>query len=120
MDCYPTTIFGKDFLLWLSAVISNEAKMLPLKIGLHKFRSILCLILLTTNGKGFSYFAKNSNQVYNLLPHHYWQGFFALDCCSVTSNEAKVLPPKMGLPSLRVPFNQVRYPLFGKRLLPPG
>ena len=32
MDCYPTTI-GKDFLLWLLAVTSNEAKMLPLKIG---------------------------------------------------------------------------------------
>ena len=34
MDCYPTAI-GKDFLLWLLTVIFNEAKVLPLKLGLH-------------------------------------------------------------------------------------
>ena len=33
MDCYPTTI-GKEFLLWLLAVTSNEEKVIPLKMGL--------------------------------------------------------------------------------------
>ena len=33
MNCYPTTI-GKDFLLWLLTIISNETKMLPLKMDL--------------------------------------------------------------------------------------
>ena len=49
--------------------------------------------------------------MYSLLPHHYWQGFFAMNCCSVTCNEVKMLPPKMGLPSLGVVFSQASYSL---------
>ena len=37
MDCYSTTI-GKNFLLWLLAVTSNEAKIIPLKMGLPRSR----------------------------------------------------------------------------------
>ena len=86
--------------------------MLPLKLGLPSLGVYeVCLIIPTTKGKGFLYFASKCMQVYNLLPHHYWQGFFALDCYPVTSNEAKMLQPKMGLPSLGVAFSQARYSL---------
>ena len=104
MDCYPT-IIGKEFLLSLLAVTSNEAKMLSLKIGLLSL-GVYYVAMVLANGKDFLYFAKKCKQVYSLLPHHYWQGFFALDCCSVTSNE---FPLKMGLPSLQVAFSQARY-----------
>ena len=67
-------------------------KNAPTKNGSPKFKSILlCLVLPTTNGKNFLYFAINCKQVYSWLPHHYWQGFFVLDCCLVTY-EAKMLP----------------------------
>ena len=110
MNCYSTTI-GKDFLLWLLAVTSSEAKMLPIKVILTSLGVFRCLVLPTTNGKGFLYFASKCKQVYSLLIHHYWQNAFALDCCSINSNEVKMLPLKMGLPSLGVAFSQVRYSL---------
>ena len=62
------------------------------------------MVLTNINGKGFLYFESKFRQVYRLLPHHYWQGFSALDGFSVTSNEAKMLPLKMGLPSLGLTF----------------
>ena len=70
-----------------------------------------CMVLPTTSRKDFLYFASKCKQVYSLLPRHYWQGVFALDCCLVTSNEAKILPLKMGLPTLEVVFSQVEYSL---------
>ena len=86
--------------------------MLPLKISLPSLGVYeVCLVLPTTKRKGFLYFASKFKQVCSLLPHHYWQEFFALDCYPVTSNEAKMLPPKMSLPSLGVAFSQARYSL---------
>ena len=64
-DCYPTTI-GKDFLIFFSGFA-------------HR------------NGKGFLYFASKCKQMYGMLPHHYWEEFFALVICSVTSNETRML-----------------------------
>ena len=96
MDCYPT-IIGKEFLLSLLAVTSNEAEMLSLKIGLPSLGVYVLCSYGFSNGKDFLHFAKKCKQVYSLLPHHI---FFALDCCSFTSNEAKMFPLKMGLPSL--------------------
>ena len=131
MDCYPNTV-GKNVLLWLLAVTSNETKMLSLKIGLPSLGVYYVNVssykdhFPATAGKDFFYIflwlcspqregnfefcnASKYIQVYNLLPHHYWQGFFALVCCAVTSNEAKMLPQKMGLPCLGVvAFSQVR------------
>ena len=56
------------------------------------------------NGQFFSYFTSKCKQIYGMLFHHYWQGFFALIFCSVTSNQAKMLPLKMGHLSLEVAF----------------
>ena len=109
MDYYPT-IFDKDFILWLFAA--------PTKNESPKFRSIQCLVLPTTNRKGFLNLGVNCKQVYCLLPHHYWQGCFTLDCCSVTTNEVKMLPSKRSLTSLGVSSLQPSKILFGKRLLP--
>ena len=83
--CYPT-ITGKDFLLFFSGFTHH-------------------------NGTCFLYFASKCKQLYGLLTHHCWQGLFALAICSVTSNEANMLPFKMGLPSLGVAFSQARYSL---------
>ena len=58
--------------------------------------------------------------MYGLLPHRYWQGFFALVICSATSNETKMLQLKMCLLILGVAFSQPDKVLFGKKLLPPG
>ena len=71
MGCYPK-ISGKDFLLWLFAVIFNEAKVLPLKMGLPSLglyyvsvssckdcypiiigKDFFSLVLLTTTGRVF-------------------------------------------------------------------
>ena len=111
MDCYPTTI-NKDFLLRLLAGTSNEVKMLPLKInGSPKFKSTLCLVLLTTNKKGFLHFASKCKEVYSLLSQRFCpvRSFFALDCCSVIFSEKKMLSLEIGLPSLVVAFSQARY-----------
>ena len=71
MDCYRATTTGKGFLLWLLAVTSNEAKMLPLKMSLPSLGVYISgLVLPTTNGKGFLYFANKCEQVYSLLSHH--------------------------------------------------
>ena len=63
--------------------------------------------------KGFLYFTSKCKQVYILPPHHDWSGFFALDCCSATSNGAKMHSLKIGLPSLGVALSQARYSLVG-------
>ena len=131
----PATI-GKDFfdLVWIFTVVTtNEAKMIPLKIGLSSLgvyyasvsnckdcypttagKDFLIFFSGFThhNGKIFLYFASKCKQLYGLLPHHCWQGFFALVIFSVTSNEVKMLPLKMGLPSLGVAFSQARYSLW--------
>ena len=71
MGWYPK-ISGKDFLLWLFAVIFNEAKVLPLKMGLPSLglyyvsvssckdcypiiigKDFFSLVLLTTTGRVF-------------------------------------------------------------------
>ena len=57
------------------------------------------------------YFANKCKQVYKLLPHRYWQGFLALVIRSVTSNETKILPLKMSLPSSGAALFQARYSL---------
>ena len=49
-------------------------------------------------------FVLQVKQLYGLLQHHYWQGFFALVISSVTSNETNILPLKMGLLSLGIAF----------------
>ena len=110
MDCYSTNI-GKEFLLWLVTVTSNDATMLPIKVVLTSLGVFRCLVLPTTNGKGFLYFPSKFKQVYSFLIHHYWQKVFALDFSSVNSNEVKMLPLKMGVPSLGVAFCQARYSL---------
>ena len=47
MGCYPT-IIGKEFLLSLLAVTSNEAKMLSLKIGLLSLGVYYVAMVLAT------------------------------------------------------------------------
>ena len=109
MDYYPTLL--PRFFAPVNCCHLQLGKNAPTKSGSPKFRSIFCMALTTTNGKCFSYFASKCKQVYSLPPRHYWQGFFALECCSVTYNKAKMLPQKMGLPSLRVAFSLARYSL---------
>ena len=52
MDCYPITI-GKDFLPWVIAVTSNEAKMLILKMGLPSLRVYYVWFYPLPTGKVF-------------------------------------------------------------------
>ena len=70
-----------------------------------------CMVLPTTSRKDFLYFASKCKQTYGLLPLHYRQGLFALVICSITSNEAKMLPFIMGLANLGAALNQTRYSL---------
>ena len=103
MNSYSTTN-GNEFLFWLLAVSANEAKRLPLKMGLPSLRVYYVWFYPAPTRRVFLYFASMCKQVYSLLPHHYWQGSFALDCCSVTNNEAKIPPLEKGLPSVGVAF----------------
>ena len=128
--------YWKKFLLWLFAVTSNEAKTLPQKVGLPNLEVYYVNVrsykdcypniywkhffLSSFNEKSCLYFTSKCKQMYGLLPHRYWQGFFALVICSATSNEAKMLQLKMGLLILEVAFSQPDKVLFGKKLLPPG
>ena len=126
---------GQDFFLVLCCCHLQWGRNASTKNGSPKFRSILCkckqlkgllphhywqgfldsLIFFSGfthhNGKGFLNFASKCKQLYRLLPHHCWKEFFALVICSITSNEANMLPPKIGLSSLGVVFNQARYSL---------
>ena len=110
MDCYPTTI-GKDFLLWLFAITSN-GKNAPTINGSPKFKIILCsqlaTVLPTTSGTGFLCFASKCKQVDSLLPTTIGKIFCSglLLGYNQLENEAKMLPLKMGLPSLGVAFSQ--------------
>ena len=129
MDCYSTTI-GKNFLLWLLAVTSNKAKIIPLKMGLPGLRIFYVATCKQLSGllfigpsslqgfffssfthhNGKSFLCCKCNQLYGLLPHHYWQWFLALVICLITSNETKMLSLKMGLQGLGVAFIcQARY-----------
>ena len=58
----------------------QRGKNATTKNGSPKLVIYLCLVLHTTNGKDFLYFARKCKQVYSVLPHNYWQGYFALDC----------------------------------------
>ena len=103
--CYLTNT-GREFLLWF---------LFPLKMGLPSLRVYYRSVssckgcyhyywqdifkfffsgFTNLNGKSYLYFATKCKQIYALLSHHYWQRFFTLDCCSVTSNESKMHPLK--------------------------
>ena len=116
MDCYLTTV-GKNVLLWLLAVICNEIKMLPLKMGLPS----LGVYYISVSSYKECYPTNVDKDFFDIFLWFYSperEGHFlfcnaskglALVCCAVTSNEAKIFPQKMSLPSLGVAFSQVRY-----------
>ena len=129
--CYSTTSIVQD-VCWFYAVITFiEAKMLTLKMGLPSLGVYyLCVSCCkdcypTNTGKDFLiffsgfthhngkvlYFASKCKQLYGLLHHHCFQGFFALVICWVTSNEPNMLRFKMSLQSLRVTFSHPRHSL---------
>ena len=123
---------------YLLSPASIEGKMLPLKMGLPRLwvyyvsvssyndcyppligKDFFFSGLSHHNMKSFLYFTSKCKQLHGLLPHHYWQGFFALVICLVISKEPKILPLKMGLLTLGSSLQPGKV-LFGKRLLLPG
>ena len=62
--------------------------------------------MATTTGRVFCILYIKCKQMYGLLSYSYWQGFFALVTCC-TLSEAKILPLKMVLLSLRVYYVSV-------------
>ena len=106
-------LYWQRFLLWLLAVTSSETKMFPLKMGLLSLGVYYVWFYPPPTGRAFCILQVSVSRCIACYPSTIGKDFFSLDCCSVASNEAKMLPLKMGLPSLEVAFSQARY--FGVR-----
>ena len=106
----------------LNIVISNQQSSCAYLLTItHNFRTRLLLhhywqgflihLFGFFTGRVFFNFEIKCELMYGLLPHRYWQRCFALVVRSFTSSEAKILPLKMGLPSLGAAFSQARFSL---------